>query len=45
VRPTTLPVLLVGGLLFLTGLALFAMSIGGYVRLRRQFEPEEQPVW
>lgn len=40
-----MPVLIVGGLLFLIGLALFAMSVGGYARLRRGFEPGEQPVW
>lgn len=44
-RATALPVLLAGGLLFLTGLGLFAMSIGGYVSLRRTFDAGEQPVW
>lgn len=44
-RATALPVLLAGGLLFLTGLGLFAMSIGGYVSLRRAFDAGEQPVW
>ena len=44
-RATALPVLLAGGLLFLTGLGLFAMSIGGYVSLRRTFDTGEQPVW
>jgi hypothetical protein len=44
-QTAALPVLLAGGLLFLTGLALFAMSIGGYVGLRRTFDAGEQLVW
>ncbi len=42
------PVLLIGSLLFLLGLLLFASSIGVYVNLRRQFllqEQSEQLIW
>lgn len=44
-RAVALPVLLAGGLLFLAGLGLFAMSVGSYVSLRRAFDTGEQPVW
>ena len=41
----TLPVLLVGALLFLAGLALFVLSVSGYVHLRRLDTQQEGILW
>jgi cohesin domain-containing protein len=46
--PMSRPVLVIGTILFVIGLLLFATSIGVYVNLRRQFylqEQSEQLIW
>lgn len=39
------PILIVGGLLFIVGLGLFAASLGAYIRLRREYAlVEQEPI-